>query len=427
MQIYAPQVSTVSVEIVRLAVDRALLSTSVPGALAVELAYPIHAYVAAFEIGDDDDDEDQDDQHAMDAAAVGVRFEALCDRLVTLLKGSPHVANVTRDDHALRNLVTEVFVDARNAADAVTARVLAQFEQLLATHAIAAAAPAEMPRTVSAQGAAAAPAEMPRTVSAQGAAAKAFAENSAPSPASRTDAYLVAALAPAVANEQIPANAGPSEPARLRTSPVGKPTIELSDGSRLDVSYELFDASGAQNGDRVRVTRTGHEVLTVLPWLSLAEALKVFVGFGILPADVATSDGDTPWPLALFDIVWEEYEANARNEGIVAFDHDELSVDVLATWLRRSGLQTAKVTEGPRAADGGPSLVIDIGGGPRRAARSVAHEVGPDIHQILEEVDAPWRWYRVHSWDSRAAFVRLNREAAEALGLGLFGAHRGER
>jgi hypothetical protein len=253
---------------------------------------------------------------------------------------------------------------------------------------------------------------MPRTVSAQGAAAK---------------AYLVAALAPAVANEQIPANAGPSEPARLRTSPVGKPTIELSDGSRLDVSYELFDASGAQNGDRVRVTRTGHEVLTVLPWLSLAEALKVFVGFGILPADVATSDGDTPWPLALFDIVWEEYEANARNEGIVAFDHDELSVDVLATWLRRSGLQTAKVTEGPRAADGGPSLVIDIGGGPRRAACSVAHEVGPDIHQILEEVDAPWRWYRVHSWDSRAAFVRLNREAAEALGLGLFGAHRGDR
>jgi hypothetical protein len=125
--------------------------------------------------------------------------------------------------------------------------------------------------------------------------------------------------------------------------------------------------------------------------------------------------------------VWEEYEANARNEGIVAFDHDELSVDVLATWLRRSGLQTAKVTAGPPASDGGPSLVVDIGGGPRRAARSVAHEVGPDLHQILDEIDAPWRWYSVHSWDSRAAFVRLNREAAEALGLGLFGTHRGDR
>ena len=73
------------------------------------------------------------------------------------------------------------------------------------------------------------------------------------------------------------------------------------------------------------------------------------------------------------------------------------------------------------------SLLPDRGGGPRRVARSVAHEVGPDIQQILEEVDAPWRWYRVHSWDSRAAFVRLNREAAEALGLGLFGAHRGDR
>lgn len=219
------------------------------------------------------------------------------------------------------------------------------------------------------------------------------------------------------------------EPARLRTSPDGTPTLELEDGSRLDLSYELLDACGAQDGDRVRVTRTGHEVLTVVPWLSLAEALKVLVHLGILPADAATSDtpSDTPWPLALFDLVWEAHEANAQNEGIVAFDHDELSADVLSTWLRRSGLQTAKVTEGPRASDGGPSLVIDIGAGPRRSARSVAHEVGPDLHKILEEIDAPWRWYWVRSWDSRAAFVRLSRDAAEALGVGLFDAQRGGR
>ncbi|GEM_PF-7000781 len=175
---------------------------------------------------------------------------------------------------------------------------------------------------------------------------------------------------------------------RVETS--GTPRVILDDGRALDVEYDVLDASGLGHGDRARVELSGRVVERLQPLLTAAEAITILVDAGVLSTR-PTSIVDAPWTRALLDVVFDHDTTDAT----FSHDHHYLEPKQIERWARRSSLSPEDID----SEDSQPHFAINA----KLAAR-----------------DDRYRWYRLHSDDPRSAYLRLDRELATKLGLGLF-------
>jgi hypothetical protein len=168
------------------------------------------------------------------------------------------------------------------------------------------------------------------------------------------------------------------------------PRVILDDGRSIEVEYEVIDASCVGHGDRVRVEFRGTRVQTLLPLLTAAEAITILVDAGVLPTPPASIE-DAPWPSELLELVFD----HDTTDGTFSHDHHYLEPKQIATWARRSGLSPDDID----GEDSQPHLAINA----KLAARK-----------------SPYRWFALPSGDPRSAYIRVDRELATKLGLGLF-------
>ena len=216
-------------------------------------------------------------------------------------------------------------------------------------------------------------------------------------------------------------DAVPESLGRLHDAGEG-PVVVFDDGTQLPVAYELLDCCGAQKGDRLRARRAHGVVTSLTPFLPLRKAIATLARAHVLEVSTDAVAHEGAWPEALFEAAWQAASERREVASIVALDHDEFTSEAVCAWLRCSGIENPIVTEGPADKfDRGPTLRIDLGRGARAPIRTVGHDLGPEIDRLLSEANTPWRWYALPSVDSRSVFLRLDRETAEALGVGVFG------
>lgn len=173
------------------------------------------------------------------------------------------------------------------------------------------------------------------------------------------------------------------------------PRVIVDDGRAFDVEYDVLDASCLGHGDRARVELSGRDVERLQPLLTAADAITLLVDAGVLSARPAspTSNDDAPWPSALLDVVFDHDTTDAT----FSHDHHYLEPKQIERWARRSNLSPEDID----GEDSQPHFAINA----KLAARGDRY-----------------RWYRLHSDDPRSAYLRLDRELATKLGLGLFDA-----
>jgi hypothetical protein len=167
------------------------------------------------------------------------------------------------------------------------------------------------------------------------------------------------------------------------------PRVVLDDGRTFDVDYEDLDPSRLAHGDRARVELSGKRVSKLRPLLTAAEAVTILVDAGVLATRPDLGDG--PWPEELLDAVHDHDTTDAT----FSHDHHYLEPKQIETWARRSNLSPEDID----GEDSQPHFAINA----KLAARNDRY-----------------RWYRLHSDDPRSAYLRLDRDLATKLGLGLF-------
>ena len=176
------------------------------------------------------------------------------------------------------------------------------------------------------------------------------------------------------------------------------PRIVLDDGRTLAVEYEVLDPVGLSHGDRVRAEVRGSDVRSLVPARTIAEAIALLAGAGVLPPGTAApvDEHGASWPRTLLEVVHD----NDTTDALFSHDHHYLDASQLGRWAARSGLPSSSLAD--------PS--DDVEGRQLCAA----------INRALAGSDSPYRWYSLASDDARSAYVRLDRALATALGVGIF-------
>lgn len=211
---------------------------------------------------------------------------------------------------------------------------------------------------------------------------------------------------------------------RVRALDTATPTVILDDGTQATIDYEVFDASDASHGDRVRViVSASGAVIQVSPLLTLNDAVAVLEEAGVLSgsADGHQRESGERWPSALFEEAWSMSEdaSSSGRDAVFGCDHHYLGPSEVTAWLRSSGLRDAKVEAGP-PEQGEPRVRVEVGKGPGRLVRPAGFDVLCMVNDVLRTENGRFRWYALPSPDSRLVCLRLDRPTAEKLGVGLF-------
>jgi hypothetical protein len=185
------------------------------------------------------------------------------------------------------------------------------------------------------------------------------------------------------------------------------------DGIRRAVGWELVDGSGLVTGDEARATVSADgEIIALLPACTTTEALAILRQAGVVDVDVDVVDTGA-WPLAVCGAAFE-----GGGPGVFTHDHEYLDEDAVRRWIGQSLAPGIAVR--PHRDGDEPAFVIVADGVGMTPRRAVGQELVASLNAALERLRADHRWYTLPSLDERAVHLRLDRDTATRLGVGVF-------